>query len=113
MMRCLASLRIVLIKVMFTWLGMSLDAATRRKRGKAMVKMGKQGWPRLIILSRLLPLAMMAAGGCGNPGEGTVTVSPEARARLRGGLSPTATKADAKKPGPVNIKEKMRRKTEG
>ena len=78
-----------------------------------MVKMGNPGWSKLVILSGVLPLAMMAATGCGNPGEGTVTVSPEARARLRGGPTPTATKADAKKPGPVNIKERLRRKTEG
>jgi hypothetical protein len=64
----------------------------------------------IIAASALAPLTT----GCGNPEEGTVTVSPEARARLRGGPSPKLSENKGKsaaKPS-IDVRDKLRRTSE-
>jgi hypothetical protein len=51
---------------------------------------------------------VLAVAGCGNPGEGTVQVSPEARARLRP-REPIMTKGRKNQPvgqRPIGIKDR-------
>ncbi len=55
-----------------------------------------------------ITLALVVSGGCGNPEEGTVTVSPEARARLRGSAVAKPTKGKSKLPT-LDVREKQRR----
>jgi hypothetical protein len=81
----------------------------------AMTEKQMRFW-NVVNIGLVFSLWMMAAG-CANPEEGTVTVSPEARARLRGGSAPGSTKANTKgksngvtKPT-VDVREKSRRPT--
>jgi hypothetical protein len=66
-----------------------------------------------IVCSVVLAVAVLAAGvgvrGCGNPGEGTVKVAPEVRARL--GKGPEAARAASGKTRaePTGIKQRIRK----
>jgi hypothetical protein len=79
--------------------------------GCAMKATGRHGWRALGVLA--LSTVGLAMAGCGgNPREGTVTVSPEARARLRAG-PPTPPKAKGKAAPVTDLREKLRRRPEG
>jgi hypothetical protein len=59
------------------------------------------------------PAIGLLAAGCSNPQEGTVTVSPEARARIRGGPPPQKAKGTGKGLPVIDVREKQRRSPGG
>ena len=75
-----------------------------------MARTGKMLRPQVILLWVAVSMATMATTGCGNAGEGTVTVSPEARAKLQSTAAPDG-KATPKKS--TFIRGKIRRAPEG
>ncbi len=71
-------------------------------------------WSRWMFLSLLL-VGSSTAAGCGNPGEGSVAVSSEARARILPHVNPNAKKtknaeAQPASSQPLSAKQLVRQK---